>query len=243
LCTGDADGATDGPAQVLGWGDYFQPESDAATKRSHAAPKPTGVSAEEARGRKTKIYIVGKSDRALPAFAEPAAKQAGDERHEATCKEVHDCEVARDQERDQHGDGGRDARFEDRPSHRLEPDDEAADGEGEEVEHRGEYDLPPAQLDTLGAGDAFKLRSKKKPQDQAGDQVKHEHHDHADADPLPVQCSGHFLLLLVTLVGAGTFSAAAAPDLTRTRTPRRWSRPQGRGPGSSLPAGMSLLTT
>ena len=194
----------------------------------------------EKRGEeKPKFTPPRKSDRALPAFAKPAAKQAGDERHEANCKEVHDCEVARDQERDQHGDGGRDARLQDRPSCRLESDDEAADGEGEEVEHRGEYDLPPPQLDILGAGDAFKLRSKKKPQDQAGDKVKHDHHDHADADPLPVQGSGHFLLLLVTLVGAATFSAAAtASDLTHTRT-RRWSRPQGRGPGSSLPAGIS----
>src|SRR5262245_44859728 len=163
----------------------------------------------EAREEKNQIYTAGKSDRALPAFAEPAAKEAGDERHEANCKEVHDCEVARDQERDQHGDGGRDARLQDRPSRRLKSNDETADREGEEVEHRGEYDLPPAQLDILGAGDAFKLRSKKKPQDQAGDQVKHDHHDHADADPLPVQGSGHFLLLLVTLVGAATFSAAA----------------------------------
>src|SRR5215471_5336337 len=45
--------------------------------------------------------------------------------------------------------------------------------------------------------------------------------------------------LLVTLVDAVTFSAAAtAPDLTHTRT-QRWSRPQCRGPGSSLAAGMS----
>ena len=108
-------------------------------------------------------------------------------------------EVARDQERDQHGDRGRDARLQDRPSRRLESDEEAADGKGEEVEHRREYYLPPAQFDILGAGDAFKLRSKKKPQDQAGDQIKHDHHDHADTDPLPVQGSGHFLLLLVTL--------------------------------------------
>ena len=73
---------------------------DAATKRLNDTAKPAGVSAGEARGRKTKIYTAGKSDRALPAFAEPAAKQAGDERHEANCKEVHDCEVTRDQERD-----------------------------------------------------------------------------------------------------------------------------------------------
>ena len=163
MCEGDSSRATDGPAQVLGRGDYLKLESDMATKRLNDTAKPTGVSAGEARGRKTKIYTAGKSDRALPAFAEPAAKQAGDERHEANCKEVHDCEVARDQERDQHGHGGRDARLQDRPSRRLESDDEAADGEGEEVEHRGEYDLPPAQLDILGAGDAFKLRSKKKP--------------------------------------------------------------------------------
>jgi len=56
--------------------------------------KPPRVSAGEAWGRKSKIYAAGKSDRALPTFAEPAAKQAGDERHEANCKEVHDCEVA-----------------------------------------------------------------------------------------------------------------------------------------------------
>src|SRR5262245_55079576 len=176
-----------------------------------AASEPSGRSA----GKKNQnFYTAGKSDRALPAFAEPAAKQAGDERHEASCKEVHDCEAARDQERDQHGDGGRDARLENGPSRRLEPDDEAADGKGKEVEHRSEYDLPPAQLDILGAGDAFKPRSKKKPQDQAGDQVKHDHHDHADADPLPVQCSGHFLLLLVMVVGAATFSAAGRQHRT-----------------------------
>jgi hypothetical protein len=230
--------ATDGPAQVLGRGDYVQPEPHAAAKRSHGAPKPPGVSAGEARGRKTKIYTVGKSDRVLPAFAEPAAKQAGDERHEANCKEVHDCEVARDQERDQHGDGGRDARLQDRPSRRLEPDDEAADGEGEEVEQRGEYDLPPAQLDILGPGDAFKLRSKKKPQDQAGDQVKHDHHDHADADPLPVQCSGHFLLLfgdagrrgdlLGCGDGAGPDTHAHPPALVPTARSRARSQPSRR---------------
>jgi len=33
---------TDGPAQVLGWSDYFQPESDTAKKRGLGAPKPPG---------------------------------------------------------------------------------------------------------------------------------------------------------------------------------------------------------
>jgi hypothetical protein len=41
-------GATDGPAQVLGRGDYFKPESDEATKRGNGAPKPPRVSAEPA---------------------------------------------------------------------------------------------------------------------------------------------------------------------------------------------------
>ena len=43
----------------------------------------------------------------------------------------------------------------------------------------------------------------------------------------------------MTPVGAATFSAAAT-DLTRTRT-RRWSRPQGRGPSSSLPPDVPCL--
>jgi hypothetical protein len=45
---GDAGGATDGPAQILGWGDYLQLEFDTATKRGHGAPQPAGVSAESA---------------------------------------------------------------------------------------------------------------------------------------------------------------------------------------------------
>ena len=103
---------------------------------------------------------------------------------------------------------------------------------------------PPAQRDILGAGDAFKLRSKKKPQGQAGDKVKHDHHDHADADPLPVQGSGDFLLLLVTLVGAATFSAAAtAPDLTHTRTPGVGPDSRVAGQVPAFPPGCPLLTT
>ena len=69
----------------------------------------------------------------------------------------------------------------------LEPDDVAADREREEVEHRGQHDLAAAQLDVLGAGDALELIAKDQPQHQAGDQIEHDHHDHADADPLPVQ--------------------------------------------------------
>ena len=48
LRASDSGGTTDGPAQVLGWRDYFQLESDAATKRSHGTPKPPRVSAESA---------------------------------------------------------------------------------------------------------------------------------------------------------------------------------------------------
>jgi hypothetical protein len=35
MCSGDPSGTTDGPAQVLGWRDYHQPESHATTKRSN----------------------------------------------------------------------------------------------------------------------------------------------------------------------------------------------------------------
>jgi hypothetical protein len=43
---GDASGATDGPAQVLGRGDYLKLEFDSVKKRGHGAPKPPRVSGE-----------------------------------------------------------------------------------------------------------------------------------------------------------------------------------------------------
>jgi len=39
MCAGDASRATNGPPHVLGRGDYLKPESHAATKRGHGAPK------------------------------------------------------------------------------------------------------------------------------------------------------------------------------------------------------------
>src|SRR5262245_15325655 len=119
--------------------------------------------AGEARGRKTKIYTAGKSDRALPAFAEPAAKQAGDERHEANCKEVHDREGARDQERDQHGDGGRDARLENRPSRRLKSNDEAADGEARKLSTAASTICPPRSSTSLGLATPSNCGARKSP--------------------------------------------------------------------------------
>src|SRR5262245_13670239 len=40
--------ATDGPAQVLGRGHHFKPESHATTQRRNGTPKPRGVSTEPA---------------------------------------------------------------------------------------------------------------------------------------------------------------------------------------------------
>jgi hypothetical protein len=169
-----------------------QPEDDPAIQPSAGALPEAWM-----RGSSPRMTMRGqcRSDRALPAFAEPAAEHAGDERHEATGEDVDDREVARDQKRDQDRDRRRDAGLEDRSSRRLEADDEAADREGEKIEHRSERDLTPAQLDVLRAGRAFELRAKEEPQNQAGDQIEHDHHDHADADPLPVQRAGHFLPL------------------------------------------------
>ena len=67
-----------------------------------------------------------------------------------------------------------------------------------EIEHRGgEQDLASAQLDLFGSGGAFELGPEKQAEDQAGDQIEHDHHDHADADPLPVQRAGHFSSLSI----------------------------------------------
>jgi hypothetical protein len=142
-------------------------------------------------------------NRDVLTLAEPTPEYAGDERHEAGGEKIDGAEVAREKERDQHGNGRRDPRLEDRPSYRFEADDEAADRKGEKVEHRGERDLAPAQLDVLWAGGAFKLGAKKKPQNQTGDQIEHDHHDHADPDPLPIQCPGHFLLRFDPPASAG----------------------------------------
>jgi len=63
LCAGDAGGATDGPAQVWDGVITSKPESHAATKWGHGAPKPAGISAESAhRTCKRWLCIVGERE-------------------------------------------------------------------------------------------------------------------------------------------------------------------------------------